>query len=92
MANLKDIIDYTAGINSVSKAAASEILKDAFAFIKDELASGGEVTIDKFGKFVPQHRAERQGRNPKTGEPITVEATTVVKFKPAKDFKDLVAD
>lgn len=52
---------------------------------------GKKVTIADFGSFKPAARAARVGKNPKTGAPIKIPATTVPKFTPGVAFRDLVA-
>lgn len=52
--------------------------------IKQGLLKEGEVKITNLGFFRISKTKERSGRNPKTGEPITISARTKVKFKPAK--------
>ena len=91
MINIKEIAAYVAANNGISKAAAEGVVKDAFAFIKDTVAEGGVVNLDKFGKFEQDVRAARTGRNPATGEVMQIPEKKVVKFKVAKDFKDQVA-
>lgn len=91
MVNIKEVADYVAANNGLTKALAERAVKDAFAYIKDAVAAGTDVNLDKFGKFSPEKKAERNGRNPKTGESMVIAAKTVVKFKPAKDFKDQVS-
>jgi DNA-binding protein HU-beta len=54
------------------------------------LKKGGEVSIAGLGIFSTKARAARTARNPKTGEPIKVAATTVPKFRAAKALKDAV--
>lgn len=58
--------------------------------IKEELSKGGKVTLVGFGNFEVAERAERQGRNPKTGEAMTIAASKAPKFKAGKAFKDAV--
>ncbi|MGL5962776.1 MAG: HU family DNA-binding protein [Fusobacteriaceae bacterium] len=58
--------------------------------IKDELTKGESVEIFGFGKFEVVTKAAREGRNPKTGETISIEAKKVVKFKASKALSDLV--
>lgn len=53
-----------------------------------QVKSAGEFVLPGFGKLVKVHRAARQGRNPATGETITIPAKTVVKFRVAKQAKD----
>jgi DNA-binding protein HU-beta len=52
---------------------------------------GKKVTIAGFGTFKPAARAARVGKNPKTGAPIKIQATTVPKFTPGVAFRDMVA-
>lgn len=67
---------------------ARQALETAIELISDELASGGEVSIAGFGKFSVSNRAARQGRNPATGETITIAASKSAKFSAAKGLKD----
>jgi len=53
-----------------------------------QVKSAGEFVLPGFGKLVKVARAARQGRNPATGETITIPAKTVVKFRVAKQCKD----
>ena len=58
--------------------------------IVEAVAFGEKVAIAGFGSFDVSERAERQGRNPKTGEAMTIAASKAPKFKAAKAFKDAV--
>lgn len=58
--------------------------------IVEAVASGEKVALAGFGTFDVAERAERQGRNPKTGEAMTIAASKAPKFKSAKAFKDAV--
>lgn len=58
--------------------------------IVESVASGEKVALAGFGTFDVAERAERQGRNPKTGEAMTIAASKAPKFKAAKAFKDAV--
>lgn len=55
-----------------------------------EVKSNGEFSLPGLGKLVKKERAARTGRNPLTGESITIPAKTVVKFRVAKQAKDAV--
>lgn len=87
MVNAKEVAEYVAATNNISKAAAAEIVKDVFGYIREELANGAEVRIDKFGTFLAENKPARTGRNPKTGEPIEIGPKTVAKFRPASELK-----
>lgn len=69
------------GSSSVSLKKANEIVETILHGIKDTLVKNEEVKISGFGKFVPHDKKSRVGRNPKTGEPITIADRRVVKFK-----------
>lgn len=67
--------------------------KALFAFtdiVTEVLVKGEKVAITGFGTFEVANRAEREGRNPKTGEPMTIAATKAPKFKAGKLLKDAV--
>lgn len=72
------------------KAQATRIVDAIFDTITKELAKGGEVAIAGFGTFRVAKRASRQGRNPKTGETITIKASIAPKFRAAKQLKEAV--
>ncbi|AKU80104.1 HU family DNA-binding protein [Spiroplasma turonicum] len=74
-----------------SKAEAEKIVSYIFDEISNALTSKEEVQISGFGKFLTSDRAAREGVNPATGEKIKIAATTVAKFKAAKQLKDAVA-
>lgn len=58
--------------------------------IQDAVIAGDKVQLIGFGTFETVERAERQGRNPKTGETMTIAASKAPKFKAGKAFKDAV--
>ena len=58
--------------------------------IKEQLAARQEVEFTGFGKFIVKERAERQGKNPSTGESITIPASFQPGFKAGKALKDAV--
>lgn len=73
-----------------SKAEAERKVELFLATIENTLASGKELNFIGWGKFEVVERAERIGRNPKTGEEIKIEAKKTVKFKPGKTLVDKV--
>lgn len=58
--------------------------------VKEELSKGNKIYLRNFGTFEVVERAERIGRNPKTGETAQIPACKVPKFKPGEDFKNCV--
>lgn len=68
------------------KAAAKEVL----SLVKEGLLRDGTVRVNNFGTFKLKHVAEHQGRNPKTGETITIKAKNRVIFRPSKALRELI--
>ncbi len=93
MAGKADIVDHLAGnLEGLTKKQAAEAFDTIFDYIGNALADGDRVQIAGFGTFLVSARKERQGRNPKTKEPMTIPASNNVRFKPGKNLKDAVND
>lgn len=86
-AQLVEKIAYAADIKT-SEAAAS--VASIISAITEELKTGGSVSLVGFGTFTVDARAARQGRNPKTGEPMEIKASKRPGFKAGKTLKYLV--
>jgi DNA-binding protein HU-beta len=71
-----------------SMDTASSAVDAVIAAVKRALAAGEEVTLYGLGKFTVEDRPASQGRNPRTGERITINAKRRAKFKPAKALRD----
>lgn len=74
----------------ITVQAAGKAVDTVFDTIKALVAAGEIVTVKGFGTFKTVDVAEKQGRNPKTGETVTIPAHRAVKFKPSADFKGTV--
>ena len=79
------------GSTGATKEQINKIAKSVFKSMTTSLVGHEEIRINEFGTFSTAARPERQGRNPATGEPTTIKASTAVKFKAAKALKDAVA-
>jgi DNA-binding protein HU-beta len=77
-----------AKISKVAAAAALNSFMDSVA--KALKKKDGKVTLVGFGTFSKARRKARKGRNPQTGEPIKIKASTVVRFRPGKKLRDAV--
>jgi DNA-binding protein HU-beta len=66
---------------------ARNVVETVIDTISDELARGGEVALAGFGKFSVSHRAARQGRNPATGQTISIPASKAARFSAASALK-----
>lgn len=86
--NKQDLIEYVAATNDLTKKQSTEVVEGILFKIADELADGNEVTLRGFGNFSVNERAAREGRNPKTGATIQIDAKKSVKFKGAKALND----
>jgi len=86
--NTTDLIDRIAAEHSVAKDHVRKILDSTFGAITAAAVQGDEVALSGFGKFKVTERAERQGRNPVTGEAIVIPAARKLSFMPAKNVRD----
>lgn len=89
--NKSELIEATAKAADISKAAADRALSAVIESIVKAVAKGDTVTLVGFGTFKSAKRAARTGKNPKTGEPLKIAATTVPKFTAGAGFKTAVA-
>ena len=85
-----ELSSYVATQTSLSQAQAERAVEAVFSAIGEALASGESVVIPGFGTFTTKTRAARQGRNPRTGENITISASKVPSFKAGKTLRDSV--
>ena len=88
--NKAEIVAKLAEAHRVSKAQAMSIVEDFLKNIVDAAASDGEVSLPGFGKFKVKARPEREGRDPTSGEKITIAASKKLTFSAAKPVKDLL--
>ena len=79
----KDIIEMFCSEQGVSKKASAALVESFFEIIKDELAKGEDVMISGFGKWSVRSKKARKGRNPQTGEVMTIDSRKVITFKPS---------
>ncbi|GAX13946.1 hypothetical protein FisN_5Lh147 [Fistulifera solaris] len=86
-----DIIHLVAEAHHLSLAETRRILTTTFDAIIDAVAEKKQVSISKFGTFVPSRSKEYTARNPKTGEPVHVPAKDKVKFRAFDAFKKTVS-
>lgn len=88
--NKVNLVNLVAEKTGISKKDTGVVIDNTIEAIMDTLKISEEVSIYGFGKFDIRERGERVGRNPKTGEEITIKASISVGFKPAKALKDAV--
>ena len=88
--NKSELITAIAEHANLTKADAGRALEGLTKTIETTLKAGDAITLVGFGTFDVKDRAERTGRNPQTGQEITIAATKVPSFKPGKTLKAAV--
>lgn len=82
-----DIVERIAEKIGCTKKEAIEYAEAVFALMKSTLETGEKLKIAGFGNFEVKQKADRRGRNPQTGEAITIEARRILTFKPSNVLK-----
>lgn len=75
-------------VGGFSKKEAADIVETIFEIIKDNLARGEKIKISGFGNFIVREKKARIGRNPQTGDEITISPRRVLTFKPSQVLKN----
>ncbi len=88
--NKTELIAAVAEAADLTKKDAEKALKAFTDVVADELKKGEKVQIVGFGTFEVSERAEREGRNPQSGEVMTIAASKAPKFKAGKALKDMI--
>lgn len=88
--NKNELISAVADSSGLSKNDASNAVEGVFDAIQKSLSKGDEVRLVGFGTFSVAKRKASTGRNPRTGEPMTIKASNQPKFKAGKGLKDAV--
>ena len=88
--NKTELIAAVAERTDLSKKDAEKAVKAFTDVVAEELVKGEKVQIVGFGTFGVSERAAREGRNPKTGEPMPIPASKMPKFSAGKALKDMV--
>lgn len=88
--NRTELVATMAEKTQLSKKDAEAALKAFVDVVSEEMKKGEKVQLVGFGTFEVSERAAREGRNPQTGETMTIAASKTPKFKAGKALKDLV--
>ena len=91
MMNKGELIEVIADKADVTKKEAELVLSATLETIIESVSEGEKVSLVGFGSFEKRHRKARTGRNPQTGEELTIAATDVPGFSAGKGFKETVA-
>jgi len=85
-----DLVELVKTATQLEQRKTEEVVETIFESLIAALRNGERIEIRGFGTFRTRERRGRQGRNPKTGEPVEVRAKKILFFKPSKELKDFV--
>lgn len=88
--NKNDLISAVSESSGLSRSDSTKAVEGVFEAISGALKSGDEVRLVGFGTFSVAKRKASTGRNPRTGEPMSIKESTQPKFRPGKGLKDSV--
>lgn len=88
--NKTELVAVAAEKTALTKKDAEAVITAALDAIEGALRGGDDVRLVGFGTFGVRERAERTGKNPRTGELVKIPAATIPTFKPGKALKDAV--
>src|SRR5690606_36516782 len=77
-------------VGGFSKKEAADVVELVFETVKETLGRGEKIKISGFGNFVLRDKRQRRGRNPQTGEPLTITERRVLSFKPSQILKSIL--
>lgn len=85
-----ELVEDVADAAELTKKDAERLVEIVFESIIDTLNRGEKIELRGFGSFRVRERGARRGRNPKTGDPVSIPAKRVPYFKPGKELKELI--
>ena len=85
-----DIVEKIHATTGLSKKDSAEMMESFFAIMKESLEAGESIKVSGFGNFEVRQKDARRGRNPQTGEAITIKARKVLTFKPSSLLRDAI--
>lgn len=85
--NKADLVEAVRSAADLTRGEAESAVDAVVSGVVSAVSSGERVTVAGFGSFNPSSRAARTGRNPQTGEPVKIAASTGVRFAPSTAFK-----
>jgi nucleoid DNA-binding protein len=84
----KELITAMSAETGLSLTDTQETFNAFIAVVTGALIQGDKISLPGFGTFTSKHRAQREGRNPQTGEALTIAASNIPTFKAGKTLKD----
>ncbi|MDQ0190152.1 HU family DNA-binding protein [Alicyclobacillus cycloheptanicus] len=88
--NKMDLVNKVAEKTGLKKSQAEQAVNSVFSAIEEALSAGEKVQVIGFGTFETRKRSARSGRNPQTGETISIPESVVPAFKPGNKLKEVI--
>ena len=88
--NKAELIDAVSAKSGLTKADTDRAIKALIDTVSETLANGDQIALVGFGTFLVRERQARSGRNPRTGETISIESAKIPAFKAGKALKDAI--
>ena len=85
-----DIVEKVQAGTGLTKKESAEMVETVFSIMKSTLESGENLKISGFGSFIVKQKADRRGRNPQTGETLTIKSRSILTFKPSTLLKQAI--
>ncbi|MGH9365313.1 MAG: HU family DNA-binding protein [Thermoanaerobaculia bacterium] len=85
-----ELVEEVARVSDLTKKHSEVIVNTVFQSIIEALHEDDKIELRGFGSFRIRRRRSRQGRNPKTGDKVSVPAKKIPYFKPGKELKELI--
>jgi len=85
-----DLVELVYERVGCAKKEAGDVVEEIFAIVRECLCRGEKVKISGFGSLAVNQKGARRGRNPQTGDTITIKPHTVLSFKPSEILKERV--
>jgi len=85
-----DIVDRIAEGTGLTKVETKAVVEGFMTTVREAMKDGKRIELRRFGVFEVEHRAPRTGRNPRTNEPVHIEACYEPVFRPSRQFKENV--
>ena len=88
--NKQELITAVSTKTGLTKGETEKTVNALLKIVSDELVASGQISLNGLGTFVVVHRGAHPGRNPRTGERISIPASKTVRLSPSKKLKDAV--
>ena len=85
-----DIVEKIQAGTGMTRNESAEMMEEVFSIMKSTLEQGENLKISGFGSFVVKQKSDRRGRNPQTGETITISSRRIVTFKPSSILREAI--